>query len=187
MKQHKRVLAGLRLRGGHSGDGICPESGAAPVVPVSPSVTPMVFVLGVFLIAWRTQGYFWGIASSLVSVMAVNYAFTISLLGVQPDPPGVSGLCGGDADGVHHDQHHDNPDQAAGADEGRGGKGADAGQSPAGGVPRSAHAPDLHLRRMFRHVGRIPTPCPGRPISNCCRTSAPTPNGWCGWWKICCP
>ena len=24
------------------------------------SVTPMVFVLGVFLIAWRTQGYFWG-------------------------------------------------------------------------------------------------------------------------------
>ena len=41
-----------------------------------PSVTPMIFVLGVFLIAWRTQGYFWGIASSLVSVMAVNYAFT---------------------------------------------------------------------------------------------------------------
>ena len=41
-----------------------------------PSVTPMVFVLGVFLIAWRTQGYFWGIVSSLASVMAVNYAFT---------------------------------------------------------------------------------------------------------------
>ena len=40
------------------------------------SVTPTVFVLGVFLIAWRTQGYFWGIASSLASVMAVNYAFT---------------------------------------------------------------------------------------------------------------
>ena len=41
-----------------------------------PSVTPMTFVLGVFLIAWRTQGYFWGIVSSLASVMAVNYAFT---------------------------------------------------------------------------------------------------------------
>ena len=41
-----------------------------------PSVTPMIFVLGVFLIAWRTQGYFWGIVSSLASVMAVNYAFT---------------------------------------------------------------------------------------------------------------
>ena len=26
----------------------------------------------------------------------------LSLLGVQPDPAGVSGLCGGDADGVHH-------------------------------------------------------------------------------------
>ena len=40
------------------------------------SMTPMIFVLGVFLIAWRTQGYFWGIVSSLISVMAVNYAFT---------------------------------------------------------------------------------------------------------------
>ena len=40
------------------------------------SMTPMIFVLGVFLIAWRTQGYFWGIVSSLLSVLAVNYAFT---------------------------------------------------------------------------------------------------------------
>ncbi len=35
-----------------------------------------VFVLGVFLVSWRCQGYFWGIAASLVSVLAVNYAFT---------------------------------------------------------------------------------------------------------------
>lgn len=40
------------------------------------TLTPMLFVLGVFLISWRTQGYFWGIAASLVSVLAVNYAFT---------------------------------------------------------------------------------------------------------------
>ena len=40
------------------------------------TLIPMIFVLGVFLISWRTQGYFWGIASSLVSVLAVNYAFT---------------------------------------------------------------------------------------------------------------
>lgn len=40
------------------------------------SLIPMIFVLGVFLISWRTQGYFWGIAASLVSVLAVNYAFT---------------------------------------------------------------------------------------------------------------
>lgn len=40
------------------------------------TLTPMIFVLGVFLISWRTQGYFWGIAASLVSVLAVNYAFT---------------------------------------------------------------------------------------------------------------
>ena len=40
------------------------------------SLIPMIFVLGVFLISWRTQGYFWGIAASLISVLAVNYAFT---------------------------------------------------------------------------------------------------------------
>lgn len=36
----------------------------------------MVFVLGVFLISWRTQGYFWGVTASLIGVLAVNYAFT---------------------------------------------------------------------------------------------------------------
>ena len=40
------------------------------------TLTPMIFVLGVFLVSWRTQGYFWGIAASLISVLAVNYAFT---------------------------------------------------------------------------------------------------------------
>ena len=39
-------------------------------------LTPMIFVLGVFLVSWRTQGYFWGIAASLLSVLAVNWAFT---------------------------------------------------------------------------------------------------------------
>ena len=40
------------------------------------TLTPMIFVLGVFLVSWRTQGYFWGIAASMISVLAVNYAFT---------------------------------------------------------------------------------------------------------------
>ena len=40
------------------------------------TMTPMIFVLGVFLVSWRTQGYFFGIISSLVSVLAVNWAFT---------------------------------------------------------------------------------------------------------------
>ncbi len=35
-----------------------------------------VFVLAVFLVSWRCQGYFWGITASLISVLAVNYAFT---------------------------------------------------------------------------------------------------------------
>ena len=40
------------------------------------TMTPMIFVLGVFLISLYTQGYFWGIATSLISVLAVNWAFT---------------------------------------------------------------------------------------------------------------
>jgi len=40
------------------------------------TMVPMIFVLGVFLVSWRTQGYFWGITASLISVLAVNWAFT---------------------------------------------------------------------------------------------------------------
>ena len=40
------------------------------------AMIPMIFVLGVFLVSCRTQGYFWGITASLISVLAVNYAFT---------------------------------------------------------------------------------------------------------------
>ena len=39
-------------------------------------LTPMIFVLGVFLIALKTTGYFWGVTASLLSVLAVNYAFS---------------------------------------------------------------------------------------------------------------
>ena len=40
------------------------------------TMTSMIFVLGVFLVSWQTQGYFWGVAASLISVLAVNWAFT---------------------------------------------------------------------------------------------------------------
>ena len=40
------------------------------------TMIPMIFVLGVFLVSWKTQGYFWGVSASLISVLAVNYAFT---------------------------------------------------------------------------------------------------------------
>ena len=40
------------------------------------AMVPMIFVLGVFLVSWKTQGYFWGITCSLISVLAVNWAFT---------------------------------------------------------------------------------------------------------------
>ena len=75
MKQHKRVFLDFAFSAV-----ILVTAFALNLVLLQwfsiPSVTPMTFVLGVFLIAWRTQGYFWGIVSSLASVMAVNYAFT---------------------------------------------------------------------------------------------------------------
>ena len=37
------------------------------------TMTPMVFVLGVFIVSWRTQGYFWGIAASLISVLGEDW------------------------------------------------------------------------------------------------------------------
>jgi len=40
------------------------------------TLIPMIFVLGVFFVSLKTQGYFWGITASLISVLAVNYAFT---------------------------------------------------------------------------------------------------------------
>ena len=40
------------------------------------SLATTVFVLGVFLISVRTDGYGWGIAASLAGVMLVNFAFT---------------------------------------------------------------------------------------------------------------
>lgn len=40
------------------------------------TLIPMLFVLGVFFISLKTQGYFWGVFGSLISVLAVNYAFT---------------------------------------------------------------------------------------------------------------
>lgn len=39
------------------------------------SVTPMIFVLGVFLVAWQTSGYLWGILASAVGIFIVNYTF----------------------------------------------------------------------------------------------------------------
>ena len=40
------------------------------------TLVPMIFVFGVFLISLKTHGYCYGIASAIVSVFAVNFAFT---------------------------------------------------------------------------------------------------------------
>ncbi len=42
----------------------------------APALIPSIFVLAVFLISLLTGGYFYGIIASLISVLAVNFAFT---------------------------------------------------------------------------------------------------------------
>lgn len=44
------------------------------------TLTPMIFVLGVFLVSLHTEGYLWGILTSLCMVLLVNYTFTAPFL-----------------------------------------------------------------------------------------------------------
>lgn len=43
---------------------------------ITQTLVPMIFVFGVFLISLKTHGYLYGISSAIVSVFAVNFAFT---------------------------------------------------------------------------------------------------------------
>ena len=40
------------------------------------TLVPTIFVLGVFFVSLKTEGYVWGVAASLIGVMLVNFAFT---------------------------------------------------------------------------------------------------------------
>lgn len=40
------------------------------------TLVPTIFVLGVFFVSLRTEGYFWGVLASLASVILVNFTFT---------------------------------------------------------------------------------------------------------------
>ena len=52
--------------------------------PSAGFATP-VFVLTVLLTSRLTTGYFWGLFSAVLGVIAVNFFFTFPLLGLQPD------------------------------------------------------------------------------------------------------
>ena len=70
----------LRLRDGFIAFGVLIAAFVASLMVKhifnTQSLIPMIFVMGVFQISLNTQGYFWGVTSSLISVLAVNYAFT---------------------------------------------------------------------------------------------------------------
>lgn len=40
------------------------------------TLVPTIFILGVFFVSMQTEGYFWGVAASLISVILVNFTFT---------------------------------------------------------------------------------------------------------------
>ena len=41
------------------------------------TLVPTIFVLGVFFVSLKTEGYIWGVLASLIGVMLVNFAFTM--------------------------------------------------------------------------------------------------------------
>lgn len=53
------------------GVSLCIETLFSTYTPI-----PAIFSLAVFLVSLSTQGYFWGIVASMLSVLAVNFAFT---------------------------------------------------------------------------------------------------------------
>jgi len=58
------------------------------------TLIPAIFVLGVFLTSALTNGYLFGIISALISVIAVNFAFTFPFFAIDFTIPGniISGL-----------------------------------------------------------------------------------------------
>ena len=48
--------------------------------PEGDSYAPMVFLFGVALISRLTRGYFYGVAAAVLSVFAINFAFTVPLM-----------------------------------------------------------------------------------------------------------
>ena len=75
-------------------------------------VASMVFLLAVFFVSMYTDGYWWGVAGSVISVLAVNFAFRTPYFAFNFTIPEniFSGV--GDAGGLLHDEHPDHPHQS---------------------------------------------------------------------------
>ncbi len=98
------------------------------------TLAPMIFLLSVFLISLKTQGYFWGILASLLSVLAVNFAFTFpffqfDFLFRKPV------FRTGHALYRHYDQYINHQDQAGGAHAGGERAREGPGQFASGNLP----------------------------------------------------
>ena len=80
------------------------------------AVAPMVFVMAVFLVSRVTNGYVWGIAATLISVLGGQFCLHISLLSVQfLSPPEKRVLRSRDAVRRRDDQRPDDQPQGTGA------------------------------------------------------------------------
>ena len=72
-----------------------------------------VFVLTVLLTSWLTNGYFWGLLSAVLGVIAVNY-FYIPVLVLQPDHHRLPAVLSDLSFRFHHHFHADHKDPPAG-------------------------------------------------------------------------
>ena len=98
-------------------------------------VAMLIFMLAVFVTSMYTEGYVWGVAASMISVLAVNFCLSLAVFRVQLYSVGKPVFRPCDACGVHHDQHPDHPHQKTGAAAHGERKGKNASEPLARGFP----------------------------------------------------
>ncbi len=103
-------------------------------------VASMVFLLAVFFVSMYTDGYWWGVAGSVISVLAVNFAFRTPYFAFNFTIPEniFSGVVMLVVSFMTSTLTTRIKKAGAAADGERGRK--DAGQPPAGSLPRPAHS-----------------------------------------------
>ena len=109
-------------------------------------VASMVFLLAVFFVSMYTDGYWWGVAGSVISVLAVNFAFRTPYFAFNFTIPenifsGVVMLVVSFMTSTLTTRIKKQEQLRMESE--------DAGQPPAGCLPRPAHPADVHLRVLL--------------------------------------
>lgn len=138
----------------------------------------LIFELTVVLVSRFTDGYLFGLLSSVVGVIGINYIFTFPYYQLNFTISGYPLTFLVMLIVSVGRQYADDADQAAGENPRRGGKGEDARQSAARGVPRYPNAAYLNCRRG-QHAARFRRSAgPRRQERSFWKTSATSQIGW---------